>query len=242
MPACLIIHGFTGGPYEVEPLADYLAEYTDWHVEVPSLPGHGLGEDQRHLELTSVSYQDWLDEAEGAYLELQKEHDIIYLIGFSMGGMIAAYLAAKYSCERLVLLSTSRRYISIPQMGLDMFRFAQKAVKRQLKDDQLFNHYRKKYGTVPARSVREFLRCMKFTRPYLKEIKQPVLIVQGLQDGMVPYSAVHYLDKELPVEAEIIYFYDSKHLICLGEDKDVVIAAVFNFLTKKDISQKIRSV
>ncbi|WP_066187479.1 alpha/beta hydrolase [Gracilibacillus timonensis] len=233
MTACLIIHGFTGGPYEVGPLADYIREHTDWQVEVPSLPGHGLGEEGRDLELLGVSYQDWINEAEQAYLTLTKNHEDIYLIGFSMGGMIAAYLAGKYTCERLVLLSTSRRYISVPQMGIDFFRFTQKALRKKLKEDQLYNHYRKKYGSVPLHAIREFLRCMKFTRPYLKKLYYPILIGQGLQDGMVPYSTVHYLDKEIPVESEIIYFHDSKHLICLGEDKEVVIQAVFRFLTKE---------
>ncbi|WP_345739448.1 hypothetical protein [Virgibacillus salarius] len=37
MIACLVIHGYTGGPYEVEPLANYLQENTNWHVEVPTL-------------------------------------------------------------------------------------------------------------------------------------------------------------------------------------------------------------
>ncbi len=233
MTACLVIHGFTGGPYEVEPLASYIEEHTDWHVVTPSLPGHGLGEG-RDLDLLDRSYKDWVKEAEQAYLELKEDHDEIYLVGFSMGGMIAAYLAAKYTCKKLVLLSTSRKYISIPRIGVDILNFTQKAVRRKLKDDALFHHYRKKYGSVPVKAIREFLKCMKFTKPYLKEIHCPVFIVQGMQDGMVPYKAVHYLDKEIPVDAEIIYFHDSKHLICLGEDKDVVIDAVFQFLIKEE--------
>ncbi|WP_058305787.1 alpha/beta hydrolase [Gracilibacillus massiliensis] len=239
MTACLIIHGFTGGPYEVEPLALHLKEMTDWHVVTPSLPGHGLGDDGRDLDLLEVTYKDWIDEAEQAYLKLKKQHqdETIYLIGFSMGGMIAAYLAAKYTCAKLVLLSTSRKYISIPRITMHLFNFAQKAVRKKLKDDALYNHYMSKYGAVPIKATREFLKCMKFTKPYLKDIYCPVFIAQGIQDGMVPYKSAHYLDKEIPVEAEIIYYHDSKHLICLGEDKDVVIEAVYKFLTKaKNIS------
>ena len=37
----LCIHGFTGGPYEVQPIADYLEKNTDWKIVVPTLPGHG---------------------------------------------------------------------------------------------------------------------------------------------------------------------------------------------------------
>ncbi|MDX8046318.1 alpha/beta fold hydrolase [Gracilibacillus sp. S3-1-1] len=241
MTACLVIHGFTGGPYEVEPLATYIEEQTDWYVVTPKLPGHGLGAG-RDLELSDVSYKDWISEAEQAYLNIAKAHADVYLIGFSMGGMIAAYLAAKYTCVKLVLLSTSRKYISVPRMGADILQFAQKAVRHKLHDDVLFNHYRKKYGSVPWKAIREFLRCMKFTKPYLKDIHCPVFIAQGMQDGMVPYKTVHYLDKEIPVDADIIYFHDSKHLICLGDDKEVVINAVFQFLTKESSPQEQTSV
>ncbi|MFC4402049.1 alpha/beta hydrolase [Gracilibacillus xinjiangensis] len=229
MSGCLVIHGFTGGPYEVLPLAEYLGDVTDWEIVTPKLPGHGLGAG-RDLDLSTVTYKDWINECEEAYTDLQKRHDQIYIIGFSMGGMISAYLAAKYGCEKLVLLSTSRRYISVPRMTLDLLNFGRKALTRKLKTDPLYLHYMGKYGSVPVRATREFLKCMKFTKPYLKEINCPVFIAQGIQDGMVPYKTVHYLDKEIPGDAQIIYFHDSKHLICLGEDKEIVINAVYKFL------------
>ncbi|UOQ84270.1 alpha/beta hydrolase [Gracilibacillus salinarum] len=229
MPACLILHGFTGGPYEVEPLAVHIAEQTGWEVVTPSLPGHGLGQG-RDLDLMHVTYQEWIEEAENAYVQLRESHQEIFLIGFSMGGMIAAYLAAKYACEKLVLLSTSRKYINVSQMGLDFVQFAQKAIRKTLKQDPLYNHYRSKSGSVPLKAISEFLKCMKFTKPYLKKINCPVFIAQGIQDGMVPYKAVQYLDKEIPSESEIMYFCDSKHLICLGEDKKIVIDTVCQFL------------
>lgn len=232
MAGCLVIHGFTGGPYEVEPLTNYLNEHTEWEVVALRLSGHGLG-DGTELSLENVSYKDWLKEAEEAYFYLKNKYQDIYLVGFSMGGMIATYLAAKYTCKKLVLLSASRKYVSLPQIGLDLLGFAQKAVRKELKEDPLFNHYRSKRGYVPAKAVREFLKCMKFTKPYLRKIYCPVFIAQGMQDGIVPYKTVHYLDKEIPVEAEIIYFHDSKHLICLGEDKEIVIQAVYRFLKRE---------
>ncbi len=95
MSGCLIIHGFTGGPYEVEPLADHLHQVTDWEIVSPRLPGHGLGENGKELELTKVTYQEWIQTCEQAYLDLKKRHEKIYLIGFSMGGMISAFFSWK---------------------------------------------------------------------------------------------------------------------------------------------------
>lgn len=41
MIGCLIIHGYTGGPYEVDPLRVYLQKRTNWKIVVPVLEGHG---------------------------------------------------------------------------------------------------------------------------------------------------------------------------------------------------------
>lgn len=225
MIGCLCIHGFTGGPYEITPLADYLKEVTDWYIEVPCLPGHG-----ESLNLNSATYLEWVDEAEQTLLKVKEKCDTIYLIGFSMGGMISAYLASKYKADKLVLLSASRKYISVGQMGKDIGQFVQERLKGKLEDNTLFQRYRQKKGAVPLRAVVQFLKCMRFTKPFLKEVHCPVLIAQGIQDGMVPYKSVHYLDKEIPGETEVIYYHDSKHHICLGTDRDVLIEKVYIFL------------
>ena len=237
MTACLLIHGFTGGPYEVEPLDKYLKEHTDWRIETVCLPGHGVGEEGKGLDLPGVSYKEWIATAERAFLHIREQEEDIYLVGFSMGGMIASYLAAKYQVKKLVLLSASRKFFSIPRMSLDVANFGWKAVRGTLKEDPVFTNYRRKFGLVPLSASIEFLKCMKFTKPYLKKIKTPVFIVQGIQDGMVPYKSVHYLDKEIPAKTEVVYFYNSKHLILLGEDKDIVIQAVVSFLTKNKNEQ-----
>src|SRR5690625_3753315 len=112
---CLIIHGYTGSPYEVAPIADYLREKTDWQIVVPTLPGHG-----DELDLEDVVYEEWLEAAEESLQQLKAAYDVIYLIGFSMGGMIAAYLAGKFDIQKLVLLATAGKIFSFKQMTLDV--------------------------------------------------------------------------------------------------------------------------
>ena len=91
MIGCLMIHGYTGSPYEISPLANHLEDRTNWKIEVPTLPGHG-----KNLDLRDVSHESWIETAEKELQQLMQNCDEIYLIGFSMGGMIASYLAAKY--------------------------------------------------------------------------------------------------------------------------------------------------
>ncbi|WP_067730269.1 alpha/beta hydrolase [Oceanobacillus damuensis] len=229
MIACLVIHGYTGGPYEVDPLAEFLKENTDWHIEVPTLPGHGS-----ELNLENVSYKKWIKSAENELKKLQKNYDEIYLIGFSMGGMIAAYLAAKYKIDKLVLLATSGKYLSFKQIGLDIAEVIGDGIRGTLDENKLYNHYKKKFGSVPLRANFEFMKLVRFTRRYLDKVESPVLIAQGHQDGMVPYKTAYYLDKEIHSEQKEVVFFDrSRHLICLGDDKDTLNGMVYHFLVEK---------
>ncbi|GAB3045389.1 alpha/beta hydrolase [Virgibacillus ainsalahensis] len=230
MIGCLVIHGYTGGPYELDPLVNFLKEKTNWRIEVPTLPGHG-----KTLNLEDASYKKWIEKAEGALKQLSKEYDEIYLIGFSMGGMIASYLAAKYKVDNLVLLATSGKFLSFKQMGLDIGTVIADGMKGNLGKNKLYSHYRSKMGNVPFKANLEFLKLVKFTRRYLKKVDSPVLIAQGQQDGMVPYKTAYYLDKEITSkQKEVVFFERSRHLICLGDDKDTLNSMVYEFLTKSN--------
>lgn len=226
---CLLIHGFTGGPYELGPLADYLREHTDWHVELPTLPGHGI-----ELHLEDITYKDWISAAEDALQQLSEKYEEIYLIGFSMGGMIAAYLAAKYKVKKLVLLATAGKYLDFKQIGADVQEVIRDGLKGELENNKMYNHYKWKFGQVPIKANFEFVKLVNFTRRYLKEVDTPVLIAHGQLDGMVPYKTAYYLDKEIDSEhKEIVLLDRSRHQLCLGEDKDTINLMVHDFLEKK---------
>ena len=229
MIGCLILHGYTGSPYEVDPLVQHLKKHTDWAIEVPTLPGHG---DKLHLD--DVCYKDWLNTAEESFLHLKETSEKIYIIGFSMGGMIAAYLAAKYEIEKLVLLAPAGKYLSMKHLGQYVGDVISDGVKGKLNENEKYLRYKHKIGEVPLKANIEFMRLVKFTRQFLKKVKVPVLIVHGQQDGLVPTKTGYYLDKEIgSTEKEIVFFERSDHLLCLGDDKEILNDLVLNFLNKK---------
>ncbi len=91
---CLLLHGFTGGPYEVMPLAEHLREQ-GFHCHVPTLPGH----DQGLKGLGDVTWRDWLRAAAREADRLARQFGEIEVVGFSMGGLLSAYLptASQYA-------------------------------------------------------------------------------------------------------------------------------------------------
>ena len=229
MVGCLIIHGYTGGPYEVAPLGDYLAAKTNWEIVIPALDGHG-----EELDLGEASYETWLDETEQALIELKANCDKLYVVGFSMGGMIAAYLAANYDVDKLVLLSTARKYGSFKYLSAYIADAVGDGFKGKLDENEWYRHYKSKVTDVPLKANLEFMKLVNRTKPYLKEVTSPVFIAQGSKDGIVPYKSAYSIEKEIgSADKEVVIFEESDHLICLGDNQQVLNDMILDFLRQE---------
>lgn len=210
----LLIHGFTGGPFEVEPFADYLTDHTDWVIEIPTLPGHG-----EKLELGEQTAEMWMMEAELALKRLKTKADRIIIVGFSMGGLIALYLSMRYKIDRLVLLSAAVKYISPTQMREEVSTAMRDIMSGRIDKNAGFHLYEYKFRNTPLRSAMEFLRVVKMVEPYYHLIDLPVFIVQGDKDGVVPPSAAEYIyDRLGSGEKHMHHSETGRHLICYSED------------------------
>lgn len=228
MIGCLMIHGYTGGPHEIEPLLQHLRKHTDWRIEVPVLTGHG-----ETLELDEVSYEIWIKESEEALLNLKQACDKVFVVGFSMGGMIAAYLAAHHEVDKLVLLSPARKYLSFKYLSKYVAEVIKDGFKGKLDENELYLHYKSKLGAVPFKANVEFMKLVNETKKDLEKIKSPVFIAQGQKDGLVPYQTVYSLDKEIGSDhKQVVIFEQSNHMICLGDDRDVLNRMILEFLSE----------
>lgn len=222
----LMLHGFSGGPYEIIPFANYIKKYTDWIVETPTLTGHG-----DTLSLKGYRAEHWLMDAEIAFRQLAKKVDEIIVVGFSMGGLIALYLAKRYKLKKLVLLSPAAKYIAPVQLLKDIKLMAVDAINGQLKDNELFKRYESKIKNVPVSATFQFMKIVKVVEPYIRSIHLPTYIVQGQCDGIVPYTTAHYLYDQLPSKEKYLFFSPTgKHHICYSDDCDIWFPKVLNFL------------
>src|SRR5690625_7737237 len=86
---------------------------------------------------------------------------------------------------------------SLKQMTLDVGETVADHLKGDLSVNENFTRYSKKVKEIPFRANIEFLKLVKYTRTYLKEIESPVFIAQGRQDELVPHRTAQYLDKEI---------------------------------------------
>lgn len=228
MIGCLCIHGFTGDPWEVQPVADALSKLDNWLVYTPVLPGHG----KSATELKSATYEEWVYAVEVAIEELEKRCSTLYVIGFSMGGMLASYIAARYPVNKLVLLNAAAHYLNPKQFLKDMIGSIRFHITGSQEEDQLIELYEQKFRDTPFAAVGQFLQLIQKTKPYATRINIPTLIIQGELDGLVPLkSAYHLYDVIESEEKELLVMKRSRHMICHGFESEKVISEIKSFLT-----------
>ncbi|GAK11738.1 carboxylesterase [Geomicrobium sp. JCM 19039] len=221
MIGCLCLHGFTGSPAEVEPIAERLRRKKGWLVYTPVLPGHG--EDD---ELKNGEGSTWIYTADRAANEMLKHVDELYVIGFSMGGMLACYLAAKYPIKKLVLVNAAAYYVNRPQIIENV-----RTSMREGMNDPWMALVNDKAKETSIRSVFEFMKTVRTVRPYVREVTASVLIAQGEKDILVPEKSAAYLYDNIGSKYKRLYMYEqSNHFVFQDVEKLQVIRDIEHFL------------
>src|SRR5690606_14946115 len=85
----VLVHGFTGTPYEVSYLGARLAQ-AGFTVRAPRLPGHGTSV----ADLDQTRWEDWAEAVERAADALRVRCRRVAVVGQSLGGLLALHLAS----------------------------------------------------------------------------------------------------------------------------------------------------
>lgn len=217
---CLIIHGFGGGTYEIKPLDDYLSD-KGYITSCPKLKGHTvIGKDMK-----SASYKDWIASAEEELVILMKKTDNIAIIGFSMGGLIAANLASKYDIKAIVTINTPIYCWNLKRVFLNIWG--------DIKNKNLHNtkRYIKAKKASPIVSMINFLLLLNSTKPKLPDIKCPFLVLQTKDDDTVRLKSSYYIYENIKSKDKTLKLYDQGgHLVLIGQNNGDVFRDIEEFL------------
>ncbi len=88
----LVLHGFTGNPSSMRAIAEKLAD-AGLTVELPRLPGHGTAVE----EMLPLGWADWTAAADAAFGGLVARCATVAVVGLSMGGTLACWLAERHT-------------------------------------------------------------------------------------------------------------------------------------------------
>jgi len=219
---CFIIHGFGGSIKEILPLAQYL-DKEGFITCCPQLKGHT----GKRRDLSHVRYTDWIESAENELKQFKSQCEYIVLIGFSMGGLIAVNLAAKYGIDAMVTLN-------MPIFHWD-FNIITQNIWEDLKNKKCkyIKHYLKASFNKPLYSLINFKILLHSTKPLLKKIRCPIFIVQAMEDDTVQHRSADYIYNNVSSSnKEVKYYRGSGHLICYSNAADKVFDDAAHFIKK----------
>lgn len=200
--AILLIHGFAGGSYDYDSLANDLQLHLDFDVYTFTLPGH------EKTIIKNVTREDWINAAEKqTELLIKRGYKKIYVIGHSMGGVIACHIARKYpQVKKLVLASPAYRYFTFKDDKLDIFASLKQAPSlfKDYKPDNVLSRIFK----LPISTTLEFINLVKEHNNDVKDILCPTLILWGNEDKIVPKDGVMHVYKNIKSDSVTLYEID----------------------------------
>lgn len=229
--AALCLHGLTGTPYEVRPLGEALAA-RGVRALGPLLPGHGEAADT----LRGVHHTSWMEAALAAWRQLRSEHERVHVVGLSMGGLLALWLAAREDVTGLVAVGTPLRLRApgafLVPVAKRFLRFLPKSVGSDIRDPQARARH-PSLPVVPLASVHELMRLQRRVAAELPRVTAPILVAHGRHDRTAaPADAQAIAARVSSGERELLWLDRSGHVVPVDYDGARLAEAAADFLTR----------
>ena len=225
---CLLVHGFTGSPSEMRPLAEYLNK-KGYSVSTVLLPGHGT----TPQEMAKTTWRDWYSVVEAEYVRLKAENERVIPVGFSMGGILCLHLATRKQVPGIVTLSSpifigNRNSCFAPILKF-FYPYHKKPIaaeiRSKMQDEGNFS-----YTITPVWALASLLQLIRLVKKELPRLKMPALIMQSWMDRTAnPKSGQYIFDHLGSTIKKLIWLQKSGHVITRGPEQEQVFQAVEEF-------------
>jgi len=226
---CLLLHGYTSSPSEMRPLGEFLAQ-NGYSVICPLFPGHGTTPE----DLDKTSWRDWYDAAYREFTRMRQVHKQVFIIGLSMGGVLALHIAAHSHVDGVIGLSTGTRLVDWRLTLLPLLRHFFRRVRKTHNDYARGpNRIRFAYDYNSVKPTRELLLLYQHVEDDLPEVHIPLLLIHSKNDIIVDADNAELIrSKVRSTDVSVILLEHARHIITLSEEKDAIHSAVLQFLIK----------
>ncbi|MFP2909435.1 alpha/beta hydrolase [Pyxidicoccus sp. 3LFB2] len=236
--ACLLLHGFTGSPWDMRPLGEALAA-RGMRVVAPRLPGHGT----TPQALLHVNWRDWQAAADSALRELHG-HRNIFVAGLSMGALLAMGLAARHpeTVRALALVAPAVRFRG-PRMFLirqlartPVLEWARPWVEKTGTDlsDPVALAEAPVLPAFPVARLRDLCTLQTLAVQDVARVRCPTLIAVAEQDHVVDPEGGRWLARRLTASPSVRFLplRDGFHIIPRDTAGPLLAAEVGDFLER----------
>ena len=233
--AVLFIHGFVGGNYDYANFPNELEVRKKFDVFTFTLPGHDK------IIVKNVKFEEWISSAEEQInFLLAHNYHTIYVIGHSMGGVIATYLGSKYKeVKKLVLAAPAFEFCNFKNNKIN-FIDSVKLIPSIFKN-YTFREMMAKYFKVPLKTVKEFSYLVNDHYDDVKKINIPILLLWGNKDTTVPFTSIKYVyDNVKSKDVELWTIDNINHGIFNNYRYQDIKDIIFYFLTREENNKKIK--
>jgi carboxylesterase len=226
----LVLHGFTGNPYSMRPLAERCAE-AGYSVELPRLPGHGT----TLADLVPRRWSDFVEVALASYDELAGRSEKVAVVGLSVGGGLTALIAEERSVAGCVFINPMLKGPGAElEQGLrDLIESGLEVMETGSDSDiKKVDVSEAKYEGWPLRSLQSVIDGVEAVDANLSSITAPSLLLSSREDHTVaPDNGDEIVEKSSgPVER--IWLEESYHVATIDNDQELVERSTLEFLAK----------
>ena len=226
--AILLIHGFAGGAYDYGDLPNDLELINNYKVFTYTLPGHNKS------IINNVTKEDWIKKSEYLIEKIINHgYKDIYVIGHSMGGVIASYLASRYKeVKKLVLAAPAFQYFKFENNKIDILESI-KVVPNLFKDYDK-SEVISRIFKVPISTIREFISLVNEHHDDIKNIKCPTLIIHGTKDEIVPNSSTLYVYNNIKSSSVMLVEFEKlTHNLFINDRYNEIKNLIMNYFKSK---------
>ena len=232
--AVLLLHGFTGSPWEVRLLGESLAA-RGFVVHAPRLPGHGSTPEA--METAGLSH--WVDATLAALDELAARHEAVSIVGLSMGALLGVVAAARRAAavRGLVLLApvarlrrpSARLLRALRKTGVPALLPAwvrKHTTDLELDDERAAAPILPRY---PLARVLDLFALQDLADELAPRVACPALVFAAASDHVVDLRGVEALQRRL-ARSRLVVLQRGFHIIPRDRDRATVATETAEFL------------
>jgi len=228
-----IIHGFTNTTYETRDLAKYLGGQ-GFYTKAINLPGHGTTPE----DCNRTKFTDWIEFTEQGVAEMSSRCDNVYVVGISMGSVLALHLSSIFPINAAVFASTvlefkeyfSTRILTPLFHRIIPFREKRLSYPKAIRDK--FDYLG--YKVWPISAANEMRKLTNKVQKELPKIKCPALVIHSAKDMLSPQSNISLVYDNISSEMKEKFIVNqaNHNLFVNSPDQELIFQKINSYFSQ----------